>query len=699
MNKEAIKQAKKLAKDGALEQAAGLFERGGDFERALELYLKLKNYLKAGECSLKLGRSEETVSYYNEAGRSDLVAEFYQNRKDYLRAGQFYSRAGNHAKSAEMYETHLQKWPQMENAPGQERTRHPEEIRTIRFAASMHSKAGNYRRAAELYRWIQQYDEQAKNHFLAQEYRLAGEAYMKAGALSDAGRAYSEGGFYTEAAVCYEKDSSWKLAAESAYKAKDYSKSGELYTKSGDPFSAAKVFAEGGDIDRGIKVLTMVPQDHKGYLDAIRHVIELIKTKRYLTPAANRFFRDFMHTQIINDNLDIIFHIAMLYERSGYYERAQELLRYISTTDQVLLDKLSLEYQAKSDEYTISIDYSDILNQDFDAEQRERERERRLKILNQPTPSAMNSSGEPSTQRVSSGGQNPIRISEIREGQTFGDRYTILQRIGSGGMGIVFKAKDLELDELVAIKILTPHQTLDDTAVVRFKQEIKLARQINHPNVIRIYDLGDYNGIKFITMEYFPGEQLKKIIDENGSFSYKQGLDIAIKICSGLIAAHNKGIIHRDIKSQNIMLAIDGTVKVLDFGIAKSRDFKGLTVDGSVLGTPEYISPEAIMQQNVDRRSDIYSLGIVFYEMFTGTLPITGNNIMTIVRKHLNSEFPKPREIQENLSPELEDVIIQCLEREPRNRYQSVNELIADLKILRSILSDESASEEYKTLS
>ncbi|HPQ40936.1 MAG TPA: serine/threonine-protein kinase, partial [bacterium] len=193
---------------------------------------------------------------------------------------------------------------------------------------------------------------------------------------------------------------------------------------------------------------------------------------------------------------------------------------------------------------------------------------------------------------------------------------------------------------------------------------------------------------KFISMEYFHGKQLKEMISDQGFFNLEIGIDVLLDICNGLSAAHKLGIIHRDIKSQNLMISDDGVVKILDFGIAKSLDIPGLTVESAILGTPEYMSPEAIRQKPVDARSDIYSLGIVMYEIFTGRLPFICENFLSVIHCHLHEEPPPPRQFNPTLPEELVEVIMICLEKNPEDRYHSVAELAAELKMIRASLKD-----------
>ncbi len=696
MDKALYKTAKKLMKMGDFKRAGTLFKQGGELLKAREAFSRCGEYLLAGEVSIELGQGEEAARYFLKAGRFDLLGEFYEARKNFEKAAHYYTRAGKNVKAAELYELMLKDFPSLRDIPGEIQKRSEKEIRITRLAASAQSRAGNFERAAVLYSRIGQFEDEANNRLLAGDHFAAGEAFKKGGLFDRAGTAFADGGYYLEAAKCFEKEQVHKLAAENFRKAEKYVEAGQAFERAGDFFSAAEVYSEGGEFDRAIKVLSGFTPDQEHFYKAVKRVIDFSHSKEYVTPAAKRLFSHFISLPIEKNKLSALFEIAVLLDESEYSEEARELFEKIKQFDAEAFKNLrSLSQKAKKDKPDTNTDYGRILQEDFQASEREKEyleRKSKLEKMKEELSESDVTLEADIDDTLASGtpGKKPLNFMHIQEGQKFGDRYQILQLLGSGGMGTVYKALDIELDEIVAIKILSPQLNLDENAVARFKQEIKLARKINHPNVIRIYDLGELFGIKFITMEYFEGRDLKQIINQNGFFSIPQGLELSLKICAGLQAAHLKGIIHRDIKSQNIMIADDKSVKVLDFGIAKSSNVKGLTMDGSILGTPEYISPEAILQKPVDQRSDIYSLGIVLYEIFTGSVPFTGTNIMAVIRQHLYDDPISPRSINDQLPEEIEEVILRSIDRDPESRYQSVAELKSELQMLKMVYGEDS---------
>jgi HAMP domain-containing protein/predicted Ser/Thr protein kinase len=277
----------------------------------------------------------------------------------------------------------------------------------------------------------------------------------------------------------------------------------------------------------------------------------------------------------------------------------------------------------------------------------------------------------------------------MRRGDLFASRYELLSTLGKGGMGVVYLARDQQLDEEVALKVLRPDVMKEDpTLLDRFKQEIKLARRITHRNVLRTHDFGEAAGTPYISMEYLEGVTLKDLISSKGALPIGVGLRIAKQMCQGLEAAHAQGVVHRDIKPQNMLILPEtGDLKIMDFGIARVSDMKagnaagasGLTTAGTVMGTPDYIPPEQAQGSPADFRSDIYSLSVVLYEVFTGRLPFTADTIMKVVLAHIRNAPPPPRTVNDHIPSELEAVILRGLQKEPAARYQSVEEMARDL--------------------
>jgi class 3 adenylate cyclase len=270
----------------------------------------------------------------------------------------------------------------------------------------------------------------------------------------------------------------------------------------------------------------------------------------------------------------------------------------------------------------------------------------------------------------------------VLPGALLGQRFEILSVLGAGGMGIVYKARDRELDDLVALKMLKRDLWGDRSQLERLKSELKLARKITHPNVLRTYDFGDIGNVPYISMEYVRGVTLRYMLDQTRRLPYSAGLRLAKQLCAGLGAAHAVGVLHRDIKPENLILEPTGNAKLMDFGIARPIDrmAPGQTQAGFIVGTPQYLAPEILQGEEADPRTDIYSCGVVLYEIFAGSLPFEGNSAMEIMVKHLREEPPPPSTKWREIPPPLEAAILRCLKKEREDRYRGVAELLRDLE-------------------
>ena len=266
----------------------------------------------------------------------------------------------------------------------------------------------------------------------------------------------------------------------------------------------------------------------------------------------------------------------------------------------------------------------------------------------------------------------------LTKGSYLADRYEILDKIGTGGMSDVYKAMDHILGREVAVKVLKQEFAEDVTFVTKFRSEAQSAAGLEHPNIVNIYDVGSENGMYYIVMEYVEGITLKTYIEKKGQLNFKEAISIAIQVGRGIEAAHNKGIIHRDIKPQNIIISTEGKVKVTDFGIARATSSN--TIHADVMGSVHYASPEQARNGYVDGKSDIYSLGIVMYEMVTGRVPFDGDTTVAVALQHLQEEMVAPSAYAPELPISLEKIILKCTMKSPDRRYAAIEDLLLDLK-------------------
>src|SRR6266850_905092 len=287
--------------------------------------------------------------------------------------------------------------------------------------------------------------------------------------------------------------------------------------------------------------------------------------------------------------------------------------------------------------------------------------------------------------RSATGGYGLVPGARLAPRTLLGTRYEILDILGEGGMGTVYKAQDRELGRLVALKIIRPEMAARPEILERFKREILLASQVTHKNVLRIHDLGEAGEIRFISMSYVEGTNLKGLLEREGALSLEKGLPLARQIGDALQAAHDAGIVHRDLKPQNILIDQDGNAYIADFGISRSLAEGGTMTDtGTILGTVDYMSPEQARGETPDHRGDIYSFGVILYEMFTGNLPFRASNALSIMMKRLHEDAPTMRQARSEVPAWLSAVVARAMQRDPHDRYPSAGDLLRDLERQRA---------------
>ena len=285
-------------------------------------------------------------------------------------------------------------------------------------------------------------------------------------------------------------------------------------------------------------------------------------------------------------------------------------------------------------------------------------------------------------------------IQDLTRGTIFAGRYEIIEELGKGGMGKVYRVEDNKIKEEIALKLIKPEISADKQTIDRFRNELKMTRMISHRNVCSMFDLGEEKGMSFITMEYVPGEDLKSMIRMSGQLSTGTAIKIAKQICDGLSEAHRLGIVHRDLKPSNVMIDKEGNARIMDFGIARSIRAKSITGEGIMIGTPEYMSPEQVEGEEVDQRSDIYSLGVILYEMATGRVPFGGDTPLSIAVKHKTAVPLDPRRLNHQIPEDFSRVILRCMEKSREKRYQSAQELLSELNKLEEEKQEQKKSAE-----
>jgi eukaryotic-like serine/threonine-protein kinase len=283
----------------------------------------------------------------------------------------------------------------------------------------------------------------------------------------------------------------------------------------------------------------------------------------------------------------------------------------------------------------------------------------------------------------------------VSAGDVIAGRYELLELIGRGGMSTVWKADDRLLDRTVAIKVLHEQFTKDEEYVERFRREARSVAQLSHPNIVTVIDRGEHEGGQYIVFECVEGENLKQLIERTGPLPVRDALLLALQMGRALAFAHHRGLIHRDVKPQNVLLNEDGQAKMTDFGIARSVDVEGVTITGTVLGTSEYIAPEQARGQQVDALTDVYSLGVVLYELLTGSVPFEGESFVAIALRHVNEQAPSVLERRPDVPPRLAMAIERAMAKRPGQRFESMDEFVSELE---SCLADMDPSSEGATM-
>ncbi len=267
------------------------------------------------------------------------------------------------------------------------------------------------------------------------------------------------------------------------------------------------------------------------------------------------------------------------------------------------------------------------------------------------------------------------------QGEVIAGRFELVELIGKGGMSSVYKAQDRLLDRMVAIKILHPHFTEDEEYVERFRREARSVAQLSHPNIVTVIDRGEDAGRQYIVFEYVEGENLKELLERTGPMPVRDALVMALQMTRALSFAHGRGLIHRDVKPQNVLLNADGQAKMTDFGIARSIDVQGVTITGTILGTSEYIAPEQARGEQVDAQTDVYSMGVVLYELLTGGVPFEGDNFVTVALRHVNEPVPSVLDRRPEVPARVATAVERSMAKFPAERFQSMDELSEELEI------------------
>jgi len=441
---------------------------------------------------------------------------------------------------------------------------------------------------------------------------------------------------------------------------------------------AARCQAEAGDPSAALDRIVRLPATGPTYHEAAREAVALACRLDTLGIRFEQFVRAFIAAGPQDDaDLAAFYDLAELYLKHGMPENAEEAFRKIVARDPDYRDVPSR--LGALEETSGGLDGA--LRKVMGDDERFRRSARPPATTPPPAGGSARAGGSfPPTRRLDSIDLSVPPPPTFSAGALVAERYRIEAEIGRGGMATVYQAKDLELSEDVALKVFR-QLAHDEEGLSRFRQELKVSRQLIHPNITRVYDMGVHQGMRYISMELLIGHSLEEL---NGSpWALRRGLDCLIQVCEGLSAAHAQGVIHRDVKPGNLFLTREGLAKIMDFGIARQRAAHGLTQVGMIVGTPEYIAPEQIRGEVVGETSDLYALGVVAYEMFTGRKPFVHDELVPLLQMQLTAQPDPPSQHRPGLPADLEAVILTLLRKDPRERFQSARAVEEALVALR----------------
>jgi tetratricopeptide (TPR) repeat protein len=666
-----LKRTRDYAKIGELyasvnkfKEASKWYGKSGNKKESAFMLAKAGNPAKAAKSLLKLGAFLDAGRLYEQAGKHLDAAKAYAKGGKPGNAGAAYGKAGKYTEAIAVYsdyfagpvdpvETQIQVaegcYAMLESADGKAKVPDADRKKLLPALARLFEQAKKFDLAARLY---------VESGNLGR----AGEVFLQLGRLEDAAKAMKQAGKDKEANQIagrfYEGKQKWREAALSYAAAGEYLKAADCYARAADPVRSGECYEKGGDFYRAglayahaasfpdcIRVLQKLKEDDKNF-----------NMSRALLGRAFYELHDFEHcaatldnhltgARVESGNKEYFYMLALAYEQLGKLAESRELL-----------------YKLRS----VDVQYKDITNRISNISSRI--------SMKQSALGAGDTMATPTHGGGAQAQQNAQNVESSLEG-----RYKIERELGRGGMGVVYLAKDTQLDRQVALKFLGTLVDNSEEFRQRFIREAKAAAKINHPNIISIYDISATSGKAYIAMEFVDGFSLSRYLGMKQKLSAREAVNIIAQACSALAAIHDAGIVHRDIKPDNILIAKGGLVKLTDFGLAKSGDNR-LTRTGTSMGTPSYMSPEQVLGKDADARSDIYSMGLVLHELLTGQTVFREGDVL----ERQLQEMPKPPSASaEGVPPELDHAILKAVMKKPDERWPDVKSFIEALRAVK----------------
>ncbi len=633
--KEYVKAAEQLAKLDEHVAAGKMLQRAGDFENAGRFYDRGEKWVKAAKAYAKGGQSAKAAAAWGKAGKTPQAVALFKE----------YFEAPREEAAAQIAAAHAA-YALLQDSKAKDKIK-PDDRKALLPAI------------ARAFDSEERHDLAAALHMEAGEFDLGAEAFVKAGKLEQAVEAYKQAGKPREAARIggrfYEKAGKFREAGMAYAGGEEFLRAAECFAKANEPVRAAEYFERSGDHARAGLMYSKAQryQEAIGALQKVNETDKQFDASRALLGRCFYEMHDYAHCAATLDNhllgkriekanMDYFYMLALAREQLGDLAASKEILLRIGAVDKGYRD---LDTRLSGIESRISLMGSKL-------------------------------GGQPSFAPVSSNGGDPGVMSMVQN--TLGERYLIEKELGRGGMGVVYLAKDKQLDRRVALKFLGTLVDNNEEYRQRFVREAKTAAKVNHPNIVAVYDISASEGKAYIAMEYVEGTSLFQHVQKKGRLHPREALNYMAQACSALYAMHSLGIVHRDIKPDNILIAKGGTVKLMDFGLAKADDNR-ITKSNVVMGTPCYMAPEQAMGKEVDNRADIYALGLVLYEMLTGKVVFRDGDILT---RQINEMPPKPSEIEPGIAAEIDAFAYKCIQKDPNDRFENCKKVVEEIRKL-----------------
>lgn len=659
-----------LAKEGQFERAGINYAKANNFQLAGEMYEKCGEHEKAGDCYYKAGFYLKAASNYQKAGLALQSARAYEKhfgeivvseespnpqrietKRDIARrAGQLYLKAGKKEEAVEIF---------LKGGFKFEAAKILEELGESARAAKLYEEAGRHEDAARLLagaddikakslkaealRARGQFAESAKLYEEVGDFQIAGEVYLQAGMKRESAEAFLKAGYFSDAGALFAELGDLRRAGQAYESARDYDSALKIYRKlkdvegytrclvrKGEKLEAGKMLLKMGKQVEAYRALQEITPEESGFREACLIMARMHSSAGRDDSAIQLIQRGIQGEPVNRDNLELYYELGRLFEKRRDFALATDIYAKILVED---------------------IAYKDVAN-----------RARQLKDqLAFTAPS----------------GGDPAKTVILPRGESAGGgRYKIIEELGRGGMGVVYKAHDSVLDRTVAYKVLPQDLKNHPKIVESLMREARALAKLHHPNIVTVFDAGQSSDTYFFVMEYIEGRNLREIVNERGALPINEALGIAIQTARALAYAHQNNIMHRDIKTSNVMITKDGIVKLMDFGLAKALG-EAAAARTAVSGTPYYMSPEQTLGSEIDHRTDIYSFGVMLFELLTGQVPFKDGNIGY---HHLHTPPPPPTSLRVDIPPAIERIVLKCLEKDKEKRYQTADELLKDLE-------------------